>query len=157
VSRWVRVAIIVAVVGVVVVAAYFGVRYLEGRRAQEAISAYNTALSVAVYELDPELLSDVAGEREKGRVANYITLLWGEGTKMEATLVEMKISEIESSDPTVTALSHETWRYQRRDAESGETVGDEITEMQTLHYTLLRGEDGILRVHLSQIMEGQTE
>lgn len=151
-----RRAVIIVVVAVAVTAAgLVSWWYLDQPRriAAGAVRAYDVALSRAVRMLDPELLDEVARPDEQQRVANYITLLWGEGRAVDATLQSLEVIEVaRSEEDTITARVEERWRYQDVDSTTGETLGEPYTESMTLTYTIVRL-DGVWVVGRSALEE----
>lgn len=135
-----------------VVAVLFLPDLLRRQQARRSIAAYNTALTVALYEVDPELVADYAHEREMGRLRSYFTELSGRGVFMEADLLALEVEAVSSEGTTVTATTRERWRYVEHDAASAKPIGEPIDEEQSLVYTLVP-RDGDLVVYLSELRE----
>ena len=137
-------------------AAYFGPMYQNRVKAQRAISAYNVALSAALYDVNPALIGDYAGERELSRVREYFTELAGRGVFMDAEMLSLRMEDVRSQPPTITAHTVERWRYVERDKRTGKKIGQEIVENEKLTYTLVL-RNGVLIVHLSRLDEESLE
>lgn len=119
---------------------------------RRAVTMYDLALTDTVQSLDPETMGDTVTANERQRIANYLTLLYGRGVRLESSLLELDVIETESGGSTVTATVVETWRYRERDIESGEVRGEESVEEQTLLYVFVR-EDGRLVVDEVTVIE----
>ncbi|PKQ29217.1 MAG: hypothetical protein CVT60_06565 [Actinobacteria bacterium HGW-Actinobacteria-10] len=126
--------------------------YLERAEARRAIAAYNTALTRALYDVNPELLAQYAHDREMGRVRSYFTELTGRGVFMEADLLALDIESVTSEGTTITATTTERWRYVERDSATTRPLGEPIEEEQELVYTLVP-RDGDLVVYLSRLRQ----
>lgn len=148
---------LIAIAGVLalvalVIAALFLPDFLRREQARRSIAAYNTALTVALYEVDPELVADYAHEREMGRLRSYFTELSGRGVFMEADLLALEVEAVSSEGTTVTATTRERWRYVEHDSASAQQIGEPVDEEQSLVYTLVP-RDGDLIVYLSELRE----
>jgi hypothetical protein len=122
---------------------------------RRAVTRYDLALADTVQSLDPETMGDTVTANERQRIANYLTLLFGRGVRLESSLLDVEIVETGSGESTVTATVVETWRYRERDIESGEVRGEETVEEQTLRYLFVR-EGGRLVVDEVVVIEGGT-
>lgn len=138
----------------IIVVLYFGPSFGTSAKAERAIARYNAALSDALREVDPNLLSGYAHDNEIGRVTTYFSELNGRGVYMEAELLELTVVNVASESPTVTADTIERWRYVERNRETGQTYGAAVEEEQRLTYTLIP-RDGELVVYLSLLQDDE--
>lgn len=135
------------------IATPFIVRAVQRDRARRAVSDYVLALRDSLRTLDATLLENTAMPREIGRVRSYFILLDAERTTMDAEVLGLDVQSVRSTDPTVTAVVSERWRYTERDLDTGRIKSEPTEETQTMRYTLLPS-DGRLKVYLSEIVEG---
>lgn len=148
-----RLVAVLAVVLIVVAGALYGPTYMSRSRAKRAIGQYLAALTQTLRDYNAAPLAATATPREVGRVENYVTLLKGTNTKLETELLQLDVREVRSSDVTVTAIAKERWRELERNAATGVAKGSAIERTQVIEYTLVP-EDGVLKVHLSRVVEG---
>lgn len=141
------------VVALVLVAAWFVPRQMERAKVERAVSAYDAALTDALGQLDPDRLGETAGDREKLRVTNYVTFLWGNGIYVEAHLESLKVEQVRSSADTITAEVTERWRFQDRQRSGGAARGPVRAQEQRMRYTLKRRVGGELYVELAELIE----
>ncbi|MCL4079184.1 hypothetical protein MX659_06240 [Coriobacteriia bacterium Es71-Z0120] len=132
----------------------FGYRAWQERRVRAAVAAYDVALAEALRSLDAERLQGVALPREIGRVRNYMILLEGTATRLDAELLDLHVEKVRSKDPTVTAVVVERWRETQRDTRTGAVRGPASERRQRIEYTLLSG-GGTLKVYLSRVLEDE--
>ncbi len=151
--RWAWVAGVVVAL-VVALAVVIAPKVLERDSAREAIAAYNVALARATSGLDPELMSSVTTPAEKQRVANYVTLLWAEGTRLESSILSLEVVSFEREGEGYSVTVREVWRYQERDRVDGSAKGEVERKGMTLRYTLVRVGDRLV-VERAELLEGE--
>ncbi|MBA4371091.1 MAG: hypothetical protein C0418_05900 [Coriobacteriaceae bacterium] len=156
-KRRLRLLAAVAVVLVLVAGAVLIPRYRYRSEVRSAITRYDLALGDALRDLDPERLGDTAYPREKTRVTNYITSLWGRGVKVDAELLELEVVEIRSAEPTITVRALERWRFVERDKDTDKQIGEPVDESNDLTYILVKDANGRIAVYLSQLTEDLEE
>ncbi len=150
-----RVAIGTVAIILLVTAGLLWPRMANEREARTFLADYNGALSQAVNSLDADKLDGFVGEGEKVRVGTYIQHLWGDDIDLRTQFISVEVLEVESSDPTMTVLARERWRDSEWVRSTGAVRKPAADSVHTLRYTLLRDGSGRLKVHRSEIVEGE--
>lgn len=148
-SRRVLIAVLVVIAVALAAAIPYAIRYSKQQEAEIAVRAYNVALAESLRKLNPERLEGTVTPREKGRIAAYITSLWGRQVVVDGTLESLKVTYYRSAEPTITVHTKERWTYVERDMTSMKQVGDVMEEQNELEYTLVRT-NGKLLVELAE-------
>ncbi len=147
--------IVVAAV-LVAAAAPFALRAYRAHEVRQVVTRYDLLLAQGLSDLTPEIVGEVAGDEEVGRIGSYSTYLWGNNIKLESDLLELEVLEVRSEGATLTAIVRESWRHHERDRKSGLSLGEPWEETQKMEYTLLR-KDGRLIVHRAKTLEAASE
>jgi hypothetical protein len=147
--------VVVAVIALAVAAVLIVPNVTTQRRARAAVEAYVAALERTLAELDPAVMEPVATMKEQQRVANYVTLLWGQDVLLDSTLLEMDVRSVERSGDDVIVVVEERWRYQQRQSQTGQAVGTATRETQVLQYRLVQGPGRLLVAEVEILSEDQ--
>lgn len=111
---------------------------LSDARAEELVREYDRRLAEAYRTADPELLTPVAGQRERAKVSALIGAKADMGLALEAELVELKLVGVERGPEGPVVSADEEWHYRDRRIGSGEQVGQPSQDFYRMKYFLQR-------------------
>jgi hypothetical protein len=116
----------------------------ERDRAQieQLLTEYRSAMIDAYRRGDPEVLAEVATERERARIGSALTTLEAAGTALRPELKRATTESIERSGRTAwTVTANEVWDLRTVTLGTEQAVGESLGQENRVLYTLIR-EDG---------------
>ncbi len=106
---------------------------------EKAILNYNRTVVEAYRTADPALVESVAGPEEAKKITGLIGVRLDMGRVLDAELVELELEGFRrEEDGSVTAVTHERWRYRERELGSGRPTGPESEDEYRVAYRLER-------------------
>lgn len=110
----------------------------EERAVQDAVRAYNEALSVAFAHMDMNKLQGTATEEQADNDAVMMQSLGSGGVRMISTLTSLKFGDVTfPAQDTAQVTTTEVWAYRHESLETSQTVRSEQGVVYHLRYDLV--------------------
>jgi hypothetical protein len=107
--------------------------------AEHAVRAYDEALAEAYRMSDASRLSEVAGEREVGRVQVLIDLKRSSGLVLESRIESLTVTDVRPVRPDgLEVRTRERWRYHDRPTRPGRPPGPVFVADMEMEWSLAR-------------------
>lgn len=111
---------------------------VSSNEAQRLVTRYNQEVCDAHRKGDARLVEPVAGPNESRKLMALIGVRTDSGLRLDAKLLTVDITRIESPNGTLQIRTHEKWIYRDIKADDGSQVGDTSEDSYEMLYHFVR-------------------